>query len=236
MSRLPSDMVDVPVEVVSLSSTRPLIRKGKMTCCDKGSCEVILKEPEPAFQTGMHVVVDGGRGTPYRIKGVISGIEGSRLLVEAERVVEPDKRAFPRVCGGVHLKYRVVSAGEDQSIVHAWIKGDETLLRHGGWREPDPFMNFSGSGLKFEDTLHCSPGDLLLMALRIGSSERQWHVTGRVVRVEALQAEDVQEVDETRRSYGATHRVAVHYEHIPEEAREALAEFTLKIQDALLGI
>ncbi len=236
MNRLPAGLINVPVQVLCFSASSPLIRKGRMTCRDKDQCEIRLDRRETAFEKGMRVIVDGGKDPPFRLKGVITAVEGSRLVADIERIVEPDKRSFPRVCGGVHVRYRVVKADHDASRIDAWIRGDDTVSNEGEWWEPDPFMNFSGSGLKFEDTLHCEVGDVLLMRLRVGSSPLEWRVTGHVVRIEPLERDDIGPSDDDRQIRGPTHYIAVHYDYIPEEAREALAAFTLKIQNALLGI
>jgi hypothetical protein len=96
-------------------------------------------------------------------------------------------------------------------------------------------MNFSGSGIKFNDQPHCKVDDLILMELQVTPLQDRWHATGRVVRVELLQPDELEGFDEERHKYIPTHQIAVHFEDIPEEAREALTAFGLKIQNTLLG-
>jgi len=91
------ELQDVPVEIICLSVSPPVIRNGRVTCQGEGPCEVVLEEPEPRLEPGMRVVLDGGPDRDLRIKGLVTAIEGLRLRVETERVVPPDKRSFPRM-------------------------------------------------------------------------------------------------------------------------------------------
>ena len=110
------ELEDVPVEVVCLSVSPPVIRKGRVTCHGEGPCEVVLEEPEPRLEAGMRIVLDGGPDHDVRIKGMVAGREGQRLRVETERVVPPDKRSFPRMYGGIHVRYRVLAADRAEAL------------------------------------------------------------------------------------------------------------------------
>jgi hypothetical protein len=236
MTASPDALSNVPIQVLCLSSTPPLIRNGRVTSREAGRYDVMLAEPEPAFKVGMRVVLDGGPGTAIRIMGVVAEASMSQLRVQTGRVVQPDKRAFPRMYGGVSVGYRVLTAKERAKVAPAWIAGEDKPRREGAWHEPDPFMDFSGSGLKFEDELHCKVGDLLLIELHVAPSDDRWHATGRVVRIEPLRPDDMEASDEEQQGPAPTHQIALQFEHLPQEAREALAAFTLKIQNALLGL
>ena len=234
---MPSTLVelqDVPVDVVCLSVSPPVIRKGRMTCHGDGSCEVALEEPEPRLEPGMRVVLDGGPDRDVRIKGRVAGREGQRLQVETERVVPPDKRSFPRMYGGIHVRYRVLAADGGEAIAAAWVAGQDAPGGEGEWRVPDPFMDFSGTGLRFEDQLHCKQNDLLLLELALPSSEDRWRATARVVRVDPIRSEDLEGRDEGKREPAPTHQIAVRFEDLPTDATEALTAFAMRIQDALL--
>jgi hypothetical protein len=182
----------------------------------------------------MRVVLEGGPDLEVRIKGRIAAIEGNRLRVETERVVPPDKRSFPRMYGGIRVRYRVLAEGESDEVGSAWISGEEAPKREGAWREPDPFMDFSGTGLRFEDQLHCRTKDLLLIELALPSSEDRWHATARVVRVDPIGPEDLAGRDEEEGKRAPTHQIAVQFVDLPTEATEALTTFAMSIQDALL--
>jgi hypothetical protein len=234
MTKTLGELQDAPVEIVCLSVTPPVIRKARATFPGEGPCEVVLEEPEPRLEPGMRVVLDGGPGRGVRIKGRIAAIEGNRLRVETERVVPPDKRSFPRMFGGIHVRYRVLAEGEIGELGSAWVSGAAAPGKEGEWREPDPFMDFSGTGLRFEDQLHCRTKDLLLIELAVPSSEDRWHGTARVVRVDPIGPEDLEGRDEEERKRAPTHQIAVEFVELPTEATEAITSFAMRIQDALL--
>ncbi len=228
------DLEDVPVEIICLSVTPPVIRKGRITWHGKGPCEVVLEEPEPRLAPGMRVVLDGGPDRDVRIKGLVAGMEGHRLRVETERVVPPDKRSFPRMYGGIHVRYRVLAAGEGEEDASAWVSGGDAPGQEGEWREPDPFMDFSGTGLRFEDQLHCKTEDRMLIELKLPSSEDPWRATARVVRVDPIRPEDLEGREENKQAPAPTHQIAVQFLDLPADATEALTAFAMRIQDALL--
>ncbi|MEW6441286.1 MAG: PilZ domain-containing protein [bacterium] len=232
----------VSVEVLCLSMSPPLIQKGKLMSLGEDTGEVILDEAAPALQPGIRVVLEDGRAG-VRLMGTVKEAQGTRLLVETGRAVRPDKRGFPRLPGGICLRYLALSAGEER-LSERWMNREDPEKLGGDWREPDPFMDFSGSGLRFEDELVCKVGDLLLLELRVPPSEQRWRAKARVVRVEptvpgnadAEDREEMEKGEKGRRKRVATHQIAVEFEDLPREAREALTAFTLRIQNALLGI
>ncbi len=225
---------EAPVEIICLSVTPPVIRRGRVTGQEEGRCELVLEEPEPRLEPGMRVVLEGGPDREVRIKGLVAEREGRRLRVDTQRVVPPDKRSFPRMYGGIHVRYRVLSAGEGETMAAAWASGDDAPGKEGEWREPDPFMDFSGTGLRFEDQLKCRTNDMLLMELALPGSEKRWNATARVVRVDPIRPEDLEGHDEEHRNKVPTHQIAVQFTHLPTGATEALTAFAMRIQDALL--
>ena len=121
MTNALKELRDAPVEIICLSVSPPVFRRGRATCGEEGSCEVILEEPETRLEPGMRVVLEGGPDRDVRIKGRLVGVEGTSLRVETERVVPPDKRSFPRMYGGIHLRYRVLAGKEGEAIASAWL-------------------------------------------------------------------------------------------------------------------
>jgi hypothetical protein len=220
------ELQDVDVDVICLSVSPPLIRRGRVTRHREGPCEVVLEGPEPALEPGMRIVLDGGPDRDMRIKGRIAEREGSRLRVETERVVPSDKRSFPRMYGGIHVRYRVLAADPEGKIASAWVDGEDVPGNEGEWRAPDPFMDFSGTGLRFEDQLHCATNDLLLMELALPSSEDRWRATARVVRVDPIRPEEEEGPGKEKEPPAPTHQVAVQFVDLPTEATEALTADT----------
>ena len=84
-------------------------------------------------------------------------------------------------------------------------------------------MNFSVGGLRFDVPNPMEGGELLIIKLCVGDESPEWRATGTVVRVFEVPA-----------GSAAACSVAVSFEALPSEAREALSDLTLKIQDSLL--
>jgi hypothetical protein len=136
--------------------------------------------------------------------------------------------------GGVHVRYLVLGAGAGEEDASAWVAGGDAPGEGGTWREPDPFMDFSGTGLRFEDQLHCKTEDRMLIELRLPSSEDLWRATARVVRVDSIRPEDFEARGEKKPGSVPTHQIAVQFVDLPADAAEALTAFGMRIQDALL--
>ena len=221
-------LLDVPVEVLSLASDPPLILSGRVTCRDEGTCDVLLDNPEHAFAEGMKVIVDAGEATELRVVGTIGLVQDNLIHVESRTLVRRDKRIFPRTYGGIRLRYLVVPP----AAVAAWIARGEAP--EGTWFEPDPFMDFSGSGLKFEDQEHCKADDTLLLELRVPPEDDTFRASARVVRLFPIPPEEIEAAEREPAAPASTHQIAVHFEALPSEAVEALMAFTLRVQDALI--
>ena len=226
---------NIPVEVLCLSAEPIIIRNGHLTTSEPGLFTVSLEEIEPALKPGMRVVLAGIPENPLRINALITGISENRLTAKTIREVREEKRDFPRLYGGIKVRYRVVKKEEDSSLIKAWVDGDDSLSQKGEWHEPDPFMDFSSSGLKFEDQPRCTAGDILLLEIQVPTSKDRWHATARVVRVEAIPQDQADPLSKEAADNDSTNcQIAIHFQALPNDAAEAIAAFSLKIQDALL--
>ncbi len=174
-----------------------------------------------ALSAGDRVVLafsDEDRG---RLAGTVVTVspaqEGHEIEINCASEHDRDKRDFPRLYAGLPIKYRVASTEEGA----AWI-GDEPEPTD-GWFHPDPFMNFSVGGLRFDADRSVAAHDLLLIDFATAEDGPRCRLTARVSRVFAPESED-----------SPTHSVAVAFVHFPDPANEALSELTLRIQDTLL--
>jgi hypothetical protein len=188
---------------------------------------VTLEVPEgTVFPDGASLIVDFAPDAGVSraiVHPVDTGrIEGGLLRAKVVRVPTPEKREYPRMNGGITLRY-FVAKGE--AGVDAWMRGGEPT---GPVHEPDPFMNFSVTGLAFDDLETCKDGDLLAFTITVPGAPVTWRGACSVVRVWRIP------VDERDDSIPATHRVAVHFTDVPDDAREALKAHTERIQDAWL--
>jgi hypothetical protein len=199
-------LLDVPVEVLSLASDPPIIRAGRVTCRDEATCDVMLDDDDHGFAEGMKVIVDAGDAAELRVVGTVGLVQENLLHVESRTVVRRDNRIFPRMYGGIRLRYQVVGEGAGQ----AWIE----------------------QGLAPDGTCHA--GDTLLLELRIPPEDGWYRATASVVRIFPIAAEDIEVAEREPGSPPPTHQIAVHFLVLPPEAVEALMAFTLRVQDALI--
>ena len=128
----------------------------------------------------------------------------------------------------------IIPIVEEATVIPAWLGGDDAVAGDGVWHEPDPFMDFSASGLKFEDQPYCQVNDLILLEMMVPPAKELWHATARVLRVEPITPEEDEEQGRDQEKPLATHQIAINFLDVPEKMSEALAAFTLGIQDALL--
>jgi len=222
------ELLDVPVEVLFLAADPPLMARGRVTCRDAESCDVLLEAHEHGFAEGMQVIVDAGEATDLRVVGSIAFVQENLLHVQSRTVVPRDKRIFPRTWGGIKLRYQVAQ-GEQ---VRPWL--DRGVAASTVWYEPDPWMDFSGSGLKFEDLERCAPDDTLLLDLSIPPRDVRYRASARVVRLLPIPPEEQAMIEREEGQLLPTHQVAVQFLELPSEAIEALMDFTLRVQDALI--
>ncbi len=140
-----------------------------------------------------------------------------------------DNRYFPREFGRIDLQYLPVGFDEAAAAGRAWLQGLWKVDAERQWRTPDPFMDFSASGLCFLDAAPVAEGELLLLELRLPVGEAAHRATGRVVRAQPLEGADLQGRDPH------TRRIAVDFVEVSTEAVAALVEFTDQCQTAALG-
>jgi len=230
--------ISVSIDMVCTSLVPPMIARGRVTLFDGEAYEVEIDDPVPPLSKGSQVILDFTEGDHDRVIATVSEIHGRMLRVSGKTVSHRDKRAFPRLYGSVKLSYRKMSASESNSAVDAWLSGG---LEEAGanWLNPDPFMNFSVTGLKFEDQETCANGDTLLLEFSVPTSGKTFRCKSRVARVAPLEPGtsvlDHEDSIEFRKGQAPpTHSVAIEFENMPRDGREALSEFTLLIQGVLL--
>ena len=221
------DAVSIPVEIVFLTQGGPRTCFGHLVRHGGDTVQVDLKPKDVAYaQQGTRTMVDSGDSSLIRIVGVVESVEGARASVAVEKSVRRDLREYPRTYGGIQLRYRVLEAEGASNAMSSWMAGEATEAERGLWRRPDPYMNFSATGLRFEEPeATCKGGDMVLLEMDLPTSSVPWRATGEVIRC-ALLPEDEQCEE-------ATHFIALVFSEIPAEASQALARFTLRVLSAL---
>ncbi|MCK6548726.1 PilZ domain-containing protein [Myxococcota bacterium] len=134
--------------------------------------------------------------------------------------------------GGVSAAYQLVAAAEWSGESEAWLSA--VGAPPPGWHEPDPFMELSVGGLRFDDVDAAKVGDLALLSIRLPTSPTIWHATARVVRVDEI---PVKEREEPELGHAQrTHRVAIEFLTINPKAIDALFEYTELLQNLEISV
>lgn len=212
--------MSVAVRIFSAQGDHPLMVDGTLQDAEAGSANLICGPDGSKLFAGSKVLISI-ENEPGKRTGTIRAVEpmgGDRFRLQFEDTQHhrAEQRDFPRLFAGLPIAYRIASAEEAE----AWLAGTDVL---DAWTEPDPYMNFSVGGLRFDTLVSLSPGTLLVIALRIGDDGPTWRTSARVVRV----------FDPSPDS-DAVCSVAVSFEVIPDEAMDALSELTLQIQETMI--
>ena len=219
---------DVPVEVVCTSGALPFVAEGGVTRFADGRYTIALDRDASDLKAGSSVILNFLDGETPRVIAHIESASGTTLMCTQHKVRAREKRIFPRLHGGLPVRYCVVGQGSNaEARVSAWLGGDAQAVDDGEWHTPDEFMNFSVTGLRFDGPDIAYEGDSLLLELGVRGREDRWHCSATIVRIF-----DIPE-DEQDPETGYRHSFAVNFVDIPTEAQEALTEMTLEIQEAL---
>ena len=209
--------MSVAARIICASGKTPIMANGTLLSRAETEVTVQCDASAAAIEQGAKVVLTFDEGGE-RWTGVVDTVENHdgniHLRVVAPNAHTSDKRDYPRLHAGLPIRYRVGTPNDASD----WLTGT-AVEDH--WHTPDPYMNFSVSGLRFEVTEDIREGQLLLISLRIGESESVWRTTATVIRVFEGDA--------------STHRTAaVSFKHLPDDALSALSDLTLQIQETLI--
>lgn len=113
--------------------------------------------------------------------GKVTEVAGNVLTVRVDGSHSPDRREFARVWGPVQARYKVIG-DKDDLIGLRWIKHGESP--EGIWLQPSLFMDFSGSGARFEVGAEAE-GDsdqMVLLGMRVPTDDAEHRFVGHIVR------------------------------------------------------
>jgi hypothetical protein len=201
------------VEVVFLYDDAVVPRSGRLVSHQGSTFEIELDLEPPAFDRDRRVVLSFRGERIRRQPARLVSQRERRLTFEARgRVHGEEKRRFPRLVAAIGLRWRGITSTDAAAVTV--------------WHEPDPFMSFSVTGLAFGGRVgQVVAGERITVDFQVGGVGPRHVGTARVIRVAERSPAD--------RHGDEDHEIAVEFERIPAEAREALAELTLRIQRAL---
>lgn len=213
--------ISMPAQVIATGRMPPLVLRGTVTQFDGAVYDVELEGPAPALAEGDVLVLDL-EGAPL-VQGHVDTLVGRSLRLAVERTRPREPREFPRAEGDLQVRYQVTAGDAGDDVLDAWLASGRAPGA-APWMRPARLVDWSASGLGFEDRLSCGAGDRLLLEIGATGVQTPWRAVGRVLRAVPLG-------DDARPpGAGATHRFAVELERVPPEVREALLERTIEAQ------
>ena len=156
------------------------------------------------------VVLNFPDSSRERVMTRLASYDAPVYRFQESRKVAPDKRNYPRLYAGLQVHYR--EQGKDGAP----------------WHQTDEYMNFSVSGLAFEGTGTVPMGASIDLKIAIAGEARDWVVSGKVIRCDALSDAEQQELESGLKT---TSSLAVAFTLVPADCREALEALTLRMLD-----
>lgn len=216
--------ISVPVEVICIGAPPLRVLRGHLRRYDRRTYDVELEDAGTEVPAGTRVVLNLRAAGGHRVRGVVSVSRRGRLQVHEQDVSPPEKRSFPRLLGAIPLRWCPAPSPVDHAAVARWLAGGAAPVPPDAWSEPDPLMNFSVTGLRFDDGRPATVGATVLLELGVADEPRRWRATGRVVRAERPVSPADPEAPWT---------IAIEFVELPAGAREALTAYTLRRQQHL---
>ncbi|MES2640758.1 MAG: hypothetical protein V4850_14780 [Myxococcota bacterium] len=216
--------VGTPVRVLHAAAS-PTHMGAAVVRAEGDEIELRLTHPE-AIPVGARLILELPAPAPPRAVAIVTAQAGLVLTARVIRLPTVDRREYPRLWGMVSLRYRLATP----RTLDAWMRGAEVP---GAFREPDARMDVSATGLAFEDGEYVLEGETLLCTVALPGEGPGWRCVGRVVRVLPIP------VRERRVGPGvpgdiATHRIAIFFDSIPDDATAALVRYTARLQETML--
>jgi hypothetical protein len=198
------------VEFMVLREQEPLFGTGTLVR-NNGDVVVELTASAPSLVMGDVAHVKLGTTAEW-LRGHVTRIQGKVVSIQVKSTIREDGRDYPRMFGALDVRMCQANGREE-----AWMNGEDVGE---SWAAPDPFMNFSASGLMCSVSGPGLVGGVYLLSLSIPAiSSPEWRLTASLIRT-------TPENDSSN-----NHEFAMHFLEIPQEATDALVQFTESLLD-----
>ncbi len=222
---IPGTHTPLTVDIVCAKGDTPFLARGKVRNQQNGTWTIDVDRDTSHLPAGARVILSLPDGQSDRIVARVDSAQGNELVCSQEQLRQRERREFPRLHGGLPVRYRRVPASEFTATAARWLRGstDEAVVGPAAaWQHPERFMNYSVTGLRFRTEDDIRLHEILLVELGVPDQDERWRCTARCVH-----AGDASRVD--------SQIVALEFVQIPNEARHALTNMTLEAQAVLLG-
>ena len=185
----------------------------------------LVNPPAPGTAVGI-----SSSDLSHWVQGEVTDVEGDVIQIAVRSEIPADRRDYSRTYGGLDLRYQIVPQQEFELIARRWLTTGRST--YDTWFKPDPFMDFSASGLKFHDVERCVSGDHLLLEFRVPGSTVVHRATADVIRVLPI---PIDEIDNEPYEIGGiipSQTVATRFIQLDPHSIIALIQFSDRIREA----
>ncbi len=213
------------VDIVCAKGDVPFLARGRVRTEQSGTYTIDVDRDTSHLPIGARVILSQPDGRSDRIVARVDSVAGNELVCSQEQVRQRERREFPRLHGGLPVRYRRVPKADFTATAARWLRGSEhpqVVGVEADWRQPGRFMNYSVTGLRFRTEDAVSMHEVVLLELGVAEGPDRWRCTARCVF--AGEQED-----------DGTQVIAFEFAQIPAAARAALTDMSLDAQAILLG-
>jgi len=164
------------------------------------------------------------------VQGEVTDVEGNVIQIAVRSEIPADRRDYSRTYGGLDLQYQVIPKNEFELIARRWLLTGRST--YDDWFKPDPFMDFSASGLKFHDIERCIAGDQLLLEFRVPGSPVVHRATADVIRVLPIPTDEIDNEPYEIGGIIPSQTVATRFIQLEPKSIIALIQFSDRIREA----
>lgn len=213
------------VEIVCAAGDLPFLARGRVRHTVEGIYTIDVDRDASPLPTGARIILTHPGGNGDRIVARVDSVNGNELICSKQQLRQRERREFPRLHGGLPIRYRRIPQSAFTATAARWLRGstDPNIVGSADeWVQPERFMNYSVTGLRFRTDEAIELDEVLLVELGTPESNERWRCTGRCVFSGPNPA-------------GEGSVAALEFVMIPDEARAALTDMTLEAQAVLLG-
>jgi hypothetical protein len=164
------------------------------------------------------------------VQGEVTEVEGDVIQIAVRSEIPADRRDYSRTYGGIDLRYQVIPRQQVELISRRWMATGKSTSDT--WFKPDPFMDFSASGLKFHDNERCTAGDQLLVEFRVPGSPVVHRATAHVIRVLPIPTDEMDNEPFEIGGIIPSCMIATHFLQLDAASIIALIQFSDRIREA----
>ncbi len=215
-----------PVDLIVLEQDSAHVLSAEWVDRQDGNVSLrLLDPPIPGTSVGI-----SSTELPSWVQGEVTKVDGDVIQIEVRGEMPADRRDYSRTYGGIDLRYQIVPAEEFELAAHRWLTLAESTSDE--WFRPDPFMDFSASGVKFHDIERCHSGELLLLEFKVPGSECVHRATAQIIRLSTIPREEMDDEPYEPGAVIPSQTVAAQFLELAPLSIIALIQFSDRIREA----